>query len=412
MHDDKSLYVAYFSLPHHSNGYATRTHGLLSALRGSNRKYVVISRPGYPFDARSKQASLSYDEVDDVVYRRLPGPDIVRQGVEDYLQSSANAIEAVARSHGVSIIHCASNWRIGLPSLIAARRLGVPFIYEVRGLWELTKASKTTRYSWKETDQYRLDSEAERLLFQHADHVVPITRRLGQEVINSGASAERITVCPNSIDVSLFTDRPADAALRAQLNLKYPITIGFVGSFAYYEGLDDLAHACRHLILQGYRFNVLLVGDGDMSGPIKNMVTVHGLEEYFYLTGRVPFEDVPAYYSLIDICPFPRKSLEVCEIVSPLKPFEAMAMKKSVVASNVAALTEIVQHGQTGLLFEKGNYLDLAAKLKDLIENETLRKQLGEQARAWVTAERTWLKAADILNQIHWDVVGRNSRAA
>ncbi|VFR61290.1 Glycosyl transferase, group 1 [plant metagenome] len=409
VHPGKSLYVAYFSLPHHSNGYATRTHGLLSALQHSDREYIVATRPGYPFDGKSKHPSLPYDQVDEVIYRRLSGPDIIKQGVEDYLQSAAAAIEAVALSHGVSVIHCASNWRIGLPSLMAARRLGLPFVYEVRGLWELTKASKTTRYDWKETDQYRLDSEAERLLFQHADHVMPITDRLGQEVVKSGARADQITVCPNSIDVSLFNDRPADKGLRLRLGLKYPITIGFVGSFAYYEGLDDLVQACRHLVLQGYRFNVLLVGDGDALATVRDMVAEYRLEDYFHLTGRIPFEDVPAYYSLIDICPFPRKPFEVCEIVSPLKPFEAMAMKKAVVASDVAALTEIVQHGHTGLLFEKGNPKDLAARLKELIKDGLLRRNLGAQAQAWVTAERTWTKAAEVLNDVHWKVAGHKA---
>src|SRR5690606_1677461 len=99
-----------------------------------------------------------------------------------------------------------------------------------------------------------------------------------------------------------------------------------------------------------------------------------------------------SHYSLIDIAPFPRKPLPVCEMVSPMKPLEAMAMKKAVLVSSVRALSEMVTHEHTGLIFEKGNVADFSQKLRQLIEQPDLRKRLGENGRIWVEQERTWLK--------------------
>ena len=112
--------------------------------------------------------------------------------------------------------------------------------------------------------------------------------------------------------------------------------------------------------------------------------------KHFIFTGRVPHEEVESYYSLIDIAPFPRLSLPVTEMVSPLKPFEAMAMEKLVIASDVAALEEIVNHEVTGLLFKKDDVNSLTDTLELGITDSRLRNKLGKQAREWVKAERDW----------------------
>ncbi len=132
------------------------------------------------------------------------------------------------------------------------------------------------------------------------------------------------------------------------------------------------------------------------------------MKKYFIFTGRIPHEDVEEYYSLVDITPFPRKGQPVCEMVSPLKPFEAMAMEKAVISSNVAALAEIVTDGYNGLLFEKDNAEDLALKLERLINDKKLRLKLGKQARKWVLEYRDWKVISKTLSDVYNKIGNEN----
>ncbi|WP_257291811.1 glycosyltransferase family 4 protein, partial [Endozoicomonas sp. ONNA1] len=176
----------------------------------------------------------------------------------------------------------------------------------------------------------------------------------------------------------------------------------YVGSMVDYEGLDLLINATEQLRDKGLTgFKVLMVGDGAVKAELELMAQKKQLQDLIIYTGRVPHDEVEDYYSLIDICPFPRKGLPVCEMVSPLKPFEAMAMGKAVVSSDVAALAEIVQDERTGLLHKMDDAEDLADKLQLLIEQPKLREQYGQAAREWVVAERDWKVLAKRVDAVY-----------
>jgi glycosyltransferase involved in cell wall biosynthesis len=126
-------------------------------------------------------------------------------------------------------------------------------------------------------------------------------------------------------------------------------------------------------------------------------------------TGRVPHAEVERYYSVVDIAPFPRRPLAVCEMVSPLKPFEAMAMAKAVVVSSVAALTEIVTDGENGLVHTKGDVASLTAALRRLLDDPDLRERIAQGGLEWVRAERDWTALAGRVDQIYTDVLAARS---
>jgi len=218
---------------------------------------------------------------------------------------------------------------------------------------------------------------------------------------------------PNSVDPSVFRELPRDEALAQRLAIPPDVpVIGYVGSVVGYEGLDDLIAAAAMLRDQGMDFRVLLVGDGEALPSVMERVRALGLQDRVIATGRVPSTDVPSYYSLIDICPFPRKPILLCEIVSPLKPFEAMAMHKAVVASDVAALAEIVSDRQTGLLFRKGDVGDLARALSELIGSAELRTQLGDAGRAWIEGQRSWDSAGDAIAGLYRELAAPGAGGA
>jgi PEP-CTERM/exosortase A-associated glycosyltransferase len=397
----KTLMFLHTSLPHHSNGYATRSHAILKTMMKSSRYNVTgVSRSGYPLDVGVSSFSEK-EEVEGVTYIRLTQAHYYDQPLDEYMRTAADDIQKLIQKENPSIIHSASAFYTALPALIAARREGLPFIYEVRGLWEVTRAS--TIPGWGDTERFELERQLETLVAKEADQVVAITEGLKEELIRRGVEREKITVIPNAINKEQFNPQKPKNTLRQQIGLSDAPVIGYVGSVVDYEGLDYLLDALSILKKEGIAFNFMLLGDGKALKELKEKVKELQLQKEVFILGRIPHEKVAEYYALIDITPFPRKSLPVCEMVSPLKPFEAMALGKTVIASNVKALEEIIIDNETGLLFEKDNVKELAEKLKIVLLNEKFRKRLAINGRKWVLANRNWsqiaLKFDDVYDQ-------------
>ena len=405
----RGLYLLHNSLPWDSQGYATRSHGLLTGVNRHGWKVDALTRLGYPFDRHSKvstEEGSSSTEINGVTYRRLGrrktnNMDAVGGFITEYAARAIPVAETVAPE----IIHAASNSWNGLAAAHIARTRGIPFVYEVRGLWEVTGRSANPGYEF--TLRYRLAVRLETIAAQAADHVFTLTSALKDELISRGVTEGKISLLPNCVDAERFTPRTRDAELEAELGFQNKVVIGYVGSLLDYEGLDQLIRAAAALKLQRDDFHVLIVGSGAADASLRALTTELELDDVITFTGRVPHAEVERYYSLVDIAPFPRLPIPVCEMVSPLKPFEAMAMKKVCIVSSVAAMAEIVQHGNTGLIFDKHSVDSLIDTLNTAINDESLRTNIGENARAWVLSERTWEQAAERVNAVYSNLTGK-----
>jgi glycosyltransferase involved in cell wall biosynthesis len=392
MRPQRVLNILAFSLPYTSVGYATRSHGLALGIKKAGWDIRPYTRPGFPYDFKTEfegQSLPAMDEVDGLSYGRIL--DFSRLGMTEveYMLAAIEHYERVIRLEEPEVVHAASNYVTALPALIAARRLGVPFIYEVRGFWEVTRSSRDQNF--ESTSKYRFMQLFEGLTARHADRVITITSAMSDELVGRGVARSNIVVAYNSVDPNRFVPRAPKRELAESLRMPSGVpVIGYVGSFVDYEGLDDLVTACAGLNNAGRDFRLLLVGDGADFEELRRQVDAAGIRDKTIMTGRVPHEMVEDYYSLIDIAPFPRKAWEVCELVSPLKPFEAMALEKAVVVSGTRALMEIVTHDQNGLVFAKGDVNDLQTKLEDLLTDPVRRVALGLQSRAWICQARSW----------------------
>jgi len=407
--EKKALYLLHNSMPYNTGGYATRTHGLINNIaRNSDFEITAFARPGYPTDHKKYIShklpaklpkSVKVDHIDYAIGEQ----DIRRSKLtfEEYISKFSDDVVSLAKENNASIIHAASNHPNGLAAINAAKRLGVKSIYEVRGLWEVTRVSREPH--WQYTDNYKLCAQLEAQALQNADASFTITEALKDLMIERGVTKE-IHVVPNAVDTSKFKPIKKDTKLEKELNLTDNTIIGYVGSVVEYEGLDDLLQALR-IVKNIHKVKLLIVGDGAELDNLKNLTKTLNLENDVIFTGRVPHEEVQKYISVIDVMPFPRKPYMVCEVVSPLKPFESMASKKPVIVSSCGALTEIVKHNETGLVFEKGNIKDLAEKLSIMVKEPNLRKKLAENAFKWVKAERDWKivssKVADIYEELY-----------
>lgn len=396
------LYITASALPYHVTGYTSRSHSLLRALRETGVDLVCLSRPGYPGDRTDSLQARKQDRVDieGIQYETLPGADRRKVAADVYFRESAAAIAKRARQLSARAIHAASNYENALPALLAARELGLPFVYEVRGLWEYTAASKNP--AWEATDGFALDRALETLVAREADAVLTLTAALKDELILRGVPAEKISLAPNAIDPARFVPQPRDAALAQDLGLKSDAyVVGYLGSVVGYEGLDDLARAFSVLRQRVPKAQLLIVGNGDALPPLELLAGQLTLGESVTFTGRVAPADVQRYYSLFDVIVLPRKPYKVCQLVSPLKPLEAMAMAIPTVVSDVAALKEMVEDNVTGRVFPAGQIDALAAVLEELANSEAMRKRLGETASARVKQQNTWSAVAKHIEQVH-----------
>jgi PEP-CTERM/exosortase A-associated glycosyltransferase len=410
--EQTALMILHYSLPYHSNGYTIRSQGLISGLKNTAWDVIPYTRPGYPLFSKYRgiQKKLDVSHVDGVTYNHLKMPNMRAMqrdysNCEYYVEESAKAIVSLAIELCPSLIHAASNHLTALPALMAARRVGIPFIYEVRGLWEITEVSADVASSG--TELFELKRSLEALVCKEADHVITLTKGIRDELVLRGVEKENISIVSNCVDIERFHPLSLDKDLHAKLGLSDAPTIGYIGSFVAYEGLDDLVRAASILKKRGIKFNLLFVGDGKAMDELRGLVEGLNLTREVFITGHVPFSDVEQYYSLIDIAAFPRKPLPVCEMVSPLKPLEAMAMGKVIVASSVDALQEIVIHGETGLVFKKGNVRDLADKLARVIKDKDLSIKLGSNGLNWVRENRPWKRAAKEVTDIYEDILSR-----
>ena len=409
----KVIYHASQSMPHTSSGYAIRTHGIASSLNSKGYDVDVILRNGYPLD-RSDFTGVSVnfvEEVENVSYHfsHIDSNDsnlINYQEVynfnklKEYQNQAINSLISNAKKMKPIAIHSASNFVVGLAGARAAKALGIPSIYEIRGFWHLTQSTK--REGYEGSDHYRLTERFEIETAKESDYVFTITKALKDILVENGVEESKISVLPNAVDHSKFNITSKDLELQKELGFEDKVVIGYIGSFVKYEGLDLLLEACAILKEKhGDIFRLLLVGDGDTMQQLRRTTQFLQLEDQVVFTGRVSHDKVQNYYSLIDIAPLPRKGLRVCELVSPLKPFEAMGSGKVLVVSSVQALAEIVDDGVTGLIFEKDNSADLAEKIEIALLDEELRNKMGKNANEWVMKNHSWEVISERVTKIY-----------
>jgi glycogen synthase len=198
-------------------------------------------------------------------------------------------------------------------------------------------------------------------------------------------------VIPNAVDTDSFAfDPPPDQALREQLGLANKSVLAFIGSFYGYEGLELLVDAFAALCERRPEARLLMAGGGPSEAALRKQVERLRLLDRVTFTGRVPHADVHRYYGVTDVLVYPRLSVRVTEIVTPLKPLEAMAQGRVLVASDVGGHRELIRDNETGFLFSAGNVAALTDKLDQVLKQRDQWERIRQTARRFVERERTW----------------------
>lgn len=383
------LHVLDHSLPLHS-GYAFRTLAILREQRARGWETLQLTTP------RHNAGAALVEEVDGWRFHRTPLPagGAKRYGLAYWREMTATRrrLDALIEEFRPDVLHAHSPVLNALPALRAGRRHGLPVVYEIRAFWEDAAADLGT--ATEGGLRYRLSRALETYAVRRADHVTTICEGLRADLVARGFPAERVTVIPNAVDPRAFTfDAQPDPALRARLGLEGATVVGFVGSFYAYEGLDLLIEAAARLAPRHPALRVLLVGGGPQEDALKTLARARGVSDRVVHTGRVPHRDVQRYYDLIDVLAYPRQRMRLTELVTPLKPLEAMAQGRVFVASDVGGHRELVRDGETGFLFAPGSANALVEALERVLAQRADWPHVRAQGRRFVEAERTWAKS-------------------
>jgi glycosyltransferase involved in cell wall biosynthesis len=408
---DRIAYCAHNALPYEAKGYAMRSHGLAKALANAGCDITIVARPGFPSDGRVDLAPSGPETVDGLPYLFENG--FGRHGrAHGYIAEAADYFERVFAERDIGIVQAASNFWTGLPAGIAARRLGLPFVYEVRSFWDITREAREPGF--RATPQARRDNALETETLTLADRIVTLNVAMRDRIVEMGVPADRIAIVANSVDPAAFAPVPRPDALAKHYGIgESDVVIGYAGAILAYEGLDLLIEAARPLLAERDNIKLLIVGarpslradSGSIEAQLAQQIETAGLTGRAILADRAQPDEMAAHYALFDICAYPRRALEVCELVSPLKPLEALAAGKAVVLSGVGGMRDMVADGETGLIHPPGDVPALRDALARLAGDTGLRAQLGDAARIYVADHRTWEAAAQGLQKLYDELI-------
>ena len=380
------LHILDHSLPLQS-GYTFRTRAILKAQEALGHAVRGVTGQRHSAPPTGDDPEIH----DGLAFHRTPGtasgPPLLREWRE--IGALARRIETVARTWRPDVLHAHSPALGGLAAMRAGRRLGLPVVYEIRAFWEDAAVGNGT--GSEGSLRYRLTRALENRVVKGADAVITICQGLRDDLIARGNAPERITIMPNGVDMALFGQPLVrDAAFAQSLGLGEGPVIGFLGSFYPYEGLDDLIAAMPAILAARPDARLLMVGGGPAEAALRAQAAASSAAAAIHFVGRVPHHEVERYYALVDVVCYPRKAMRLTDLVTPLKPLEAMAQGKLVAASAVGGHRELIEDRVTGTLFPADDPAGLAAAMAALLADTGMWDSRRATARAFVEKAHDW----------------------
>jgi glycosyltransferase involved in cell wall biosynthesis len=383
------LHIVTDALPTTSAGYTVRTQEIALAQRLVGLDPHIVTRIGFPVTAGAIDGRATVD-VDGVPYHRLL-PWVMPGRMDVLYETHLRYAARLTARLRPAVLHAASNYANAVIALALRDATRLPVVYEVRGFWEDTWLSRHagTR-DLKLSDRYLRTRALETYCMEAADLVVTLGEAMRDEILERGVDPDKVIIVPNGVSEEFLQPLPDDQGkLKASLGIKPgEHVVGLVSSLVAHEGIGTLLEAVKILGDRGVRTRALIVGDGPERPALQRQAAALGLDAIF--PGRVPMSQVRAYHAVLDVFVVPRTPDRVCQLVTPLKPVEAMASGLPVVVSGVKALSEIVNDKVTGLLSAPLDPAALADALSELLDSPDLRAELGANARQWVARDRTW----------------------
>ncbi len=384
----KILHVLDHSLPLHS-GYTFRTQNILRAQQRRGWRPVGLTSPKHELSWSGQK--IAEEEIEGLCFYRTSFADPVQGWFTSHIRMIVNLsqrILEVAKIERPAILHAHSPVLNAIAALWAGQKLGIPVIYEIRAFWEDAAVDHGT-YA-QGSLKYHLLRNIESWTCRRIKQIAVLCEGVKNDLLNRGLNPEKLTVIPNGVNLDDFQLSEADEELRTKWNLQGKKVIAFIGSFYRYEGLQLLVTAFADLLRRRKDIVLLLVGGGEVKEELEAQVRELGIDKHVVMPGRLPHTQIPGVYGLADVMVYPRISVRLTELVTPLKPLEAMIAGKPLLASDISGHRELIRDGETGILFEPGNAKSLVGKLEHVLCDNALHARLSTQGQTWVRKERSW----------------------
>ena len=376
------------------SGYTFRTRAILKSQQRRGWEVAAVTGPRH--DQGEGLCDPPEESVDGIdFYRTDPVPAMMSPfGELREIRAFARRIDQVVAQFKPDVLHAHSPVLDALAGLRVARRRKLPIVYEIRAFWEDAAVGNGT--GTEGSLRYRATRALETWAVKRVDAVAVICDGLRRDLVARGVDPGKMIISPNGVDLSVFGEPlPYDRALADSLGLYGAEVIGFIGSFYDYEGLDDLIAAMPLLVADRPSAQLVLVGGGPMEAALRVQAAASPVAERIHFIGRVPHTEVDRYYSIVDVLAYPRKRMRLTDLVTPLKPLEAMAQRRLVAASDVGGHRELIRHNDTGTLFPPDDPAGMARALAALLADRDGWEGRRARGRAFVEAERNWASNVD-----------------
>ena len=390
---NRVLHVLINSLPHTPSGYAQRSHSIMQALQDKGWDVSAVTRIGWPITTGALFAD-SHDVVDGIGYQRLL-PAQLESNFSERIQQNAEMLLDYVLQRRPAMLHATTHWTNAIVTQAVANAVGIPWVYEVRGqladTWASTRSPEAVN-----TDYYQLFQAREQDATLAADGLVTLGEQMKNNLAAFGADADEIVLSPNAVG-GQFLKPPGDTRqARIELGLDPDCEyVGTISSLVPYEGIETVVEAAASLMRNRPKLRLLIVGDGTALPNISETARKLGIADRLIAPGRVERDQSHLYHQALDIFVVPRVSTQVTRMVTPMKSVEASASGKPVIASDLPALSELVNHEKTGLLVPAEDTQAWAEAIATLLDDPARATAMGEAGREWVLAERTWQANAE-----------------
>ena len=387
------------------SGYSVRSRHLITAQHRLGQKILAVTGPLHEVDDTESRDSV----VDEVTYLRTPvtgalATSILRRRWPlarecQTVRLLRNRIVELIDSRPIRLVYAHSPALCGLAGLQAARARSLPFVYEIRAFWE--DAAVDQKRTTAKSLRYKVIRGLEGYVARQADAVTAIAQPMLEDLRQRGIAPEKLFHVPNGVDADKFAPSEPDEELARKLGTGNSVVFGFFGSLYRYEGVAWLVRAAAELRARGLRFRVLIIGGGEDEKAIREAIERCGAGDYIQIIPRVAHDEIKKYYSIVDVMVFPRLRVRLTELVTPLKPLEALSLKRAVLASDVGGHRALLEHEKNALLFRSEDVDDFCRQAERLITSPAFRRKLGESGREAILRDWDWKVVAQRYQQIY-----------
>lgn len=272
--------------------------------------------------------------------------------------------------------------------ILLSREFSIPLVLEYNGsfVWMSGKWGQTLRF-------LKIAKIIEKANLLLSDLIIVVSKPMKEELVAFGVPESKIIINPNGVDTAKYNPNISSIPISKKYSLKNKIVIGFIGTFGEWHGVEIMARSIKYVVKKYPNARFLFIGDGTKMNDVLEIIKNDKMEDYAIFTGTVEQKYSANYLAACDIVVSPTVPNPDGSTFfgSPTKIFEYMAMQKGIIASALGQVSEIIKNKHNGILVKPGDQDDFNKGLMKLIEDEKLRKRLGEQARKDVL-NYTWQK--------------------